>query len=269
MARIMFVTDAWSVRSSVASESGGVGANASNMLDINPAYVWETDGAGVGQFTLTGPTGPADTFVLAYCSFTSAVGVWRVVAAANEAALDTTPLIDTGTIPLWPNPGLEGLEHIHAVYHHASVETIGAVRIFVNDPNATFGSFTIGHFMASQAFTPTVNFSHAAGYGFGYRDTSEIQRTPSGRVTILRDPTIFSGSVTMDFLSKSDAHEFDRLSRFYGSSYPVFVIYNIEDTTYGHDQMVHALLQWSDPPVVSSNVVNRFRVTLGLEEMGV
>jgi hypothetical protein len=267
MARIMFVTDNWSVNGTVVSQSGGAGADAARLLDIDPSVVWKTADDGSGNFTLTGSLTDIDTFILGYGAFTQSTTTWQIEAAVDEPSIGVSNLIDVN-LPLWLHPGLESIPYVHAVYHLPTPIQAGAVRITTSDTISPGNGFTFGRLAISKAFIPSINFSHGAGYGFGNRDLTQVSRGPNGRVTLRRDPKIFSGQVVMDLQGRVDTQSFQRLNLFYGSSYPVYVIYNLDDLTLGHDQIVHALLQWNDPPIVSSPVVNRFRVSIGMEEMG-
>ena len=189
MARAIFLGDAWTSSASCTTSIGGLGAgleivNGSRVLDINPRNVYVSLAGGIGMIQFTSSARPVDTFYLGYTN-SSSIGSWRIRAAASIPELTTNTLLDTGTILMWPEMGLEDQPFRHAFYQHPTPVSPAAIQLDFADPNATPDTILrIGRFVADLAFVPSVNFSVAAGYGRGYEDTSTVTEMMDGTFSI-------------------------------------------------------------------------------------
>jgi hypothetical protein len=189
---------------------------------------------------------------------------WRIEAALVLEDLGTSNLIDSGFMSFWPHGGLGDFQYRHAFWQAPTPEICSAVRITITG----LPQFFVGHVKAGLGFQPEVNFSFTNWFGFGWTDSSVIVRPPAGPPQITAYPGRQSMRLTMDFQTLLDALTFAELSYQYGGSHPVFVVLDPDNTTWTHYIMINALIEWSDPPVMSSAAVGRFQVPLILREYG-
>lgn len=273
MAKAFWLGDAWTSLASVTASTGGLGpgldiVNGSKVLDINPRNNYISLAGGIGMIQFTGPAVPVNTFYLGYTN-ASSVGVWRIRAAASIPELTSNPLLDTSTISIWPETGLDSQPFKHGIYQHPSLISPAAIQLDFTDANATPDTFLrIGRFVVDQAFTPSRNFSHAAGYGTGFVDTSEVTEMMDGTFQIDVLPRRQRAQYGFQQQTHTDRAEFLRLNQFYGSHHPIVFVEDIDADPGVHSGMIHGLVEWAQIAVQSDAAINRFSIPVSIREMG-
>lgn len=274
MSRILFIGDAWSSFATCtdANVVSGFGAgtavpNGQALTDINPKIHYQTLNNGTGFVEFTSPSRLIDTIWLGFGN-PSATGSYEIRAAVTQGEIFSSPLINTGSLSIWPESGLEDRAFVHAIYRHPTPVAVGALRIDFDDAAAMDSTLRIGRMMVDLAFEPQVNFSHAAGYGTGWIDNSVITTMMDGTISIDVRERRGVAQYTPIHMPQSDRREFLRMNRLYGSSHPMVVVENIDATVGIHEGMIHGLIQWAQIPVQSDVGGNRFKVPISIQEMG-
>lgn len=266
MGNILFIPDSWSSNASVNSSITSGSAPVQNMLDINPTRI-VLSSVGSEQLTvvLTGPADLMDSFCILYTT-TLANHVWQVEAAASLGDIGSSNLIDSGSMSVWPHAGLNVFQYRHAFWRAPTPQTCSAVRITISG----LPQFSVGHVKVGLGFQPTENFSFSNGFAFGWTDPSRIERPIAGPPQITPVPRRQSMQFDMHYQTLVDALTFVELSYQYGGSHPIFVVLDPDNTTYTHYIMMNALMEWSDPPILSTGTMGpaRFMVPLFLREYG-
>ena len=170
---------------------------------------------------------------------------WRWRGASTEAGLTTTPGYDSGTVAF--ASGQAGLPHrslgVHDWLILSSAQTYQWWRVDFDT------ACSVGNVIIAPGFFP----AYGAVYGAempSLVDDSPKRRGASGFVDTLLRPGYDRASFTLQFLSPAEALRTSRdIDEAVGAHKPVFVVMDLEETTYKQEISIYGLLDKSSATV--------------------
>lgn len=229
---------------------------ASNLLRTQPTDVWRGDPV----TSLTIDLGAANDVRMAALLYSNATAdaLWRVRAAASQAALTSGAAYDSGWLPHYPVPvgdtppaDLDGWDRTHAFLWMAAVQSFRWWRIDIDDATNPAGFYQAGRLYLANPWQPTLNRRY--GGAFGSVDETTVQRSRGGQTYANRGPRRREWSLPMQYGSAAELHaDARRFQRAVGTDGDCLIVLDPEDRTALMETMIYARLTGSRQVAESS-----------------
>jgi hypothetical protein len=180
---VLILNPADSDAGTLTADSEVTTLGAANLLDMDPAKKWRSNGVTTAALTLVlaAPIA-ADTLALVAHNL-SGVGTLRVRGADSEANLTAAPAVDTGWVSAWPvtgKPTTPGWPHFTSLVRWTAAGLFQYWRIDIADASLALTYLEAGRLVLGEAWQPSFNFD-IGGTPLGF-DSMDVQsKTPYGR----------------------------------------------------------------------------------------
>ena len=236
-------------------------APATNLQLMSPRDFWQAPDPAAANMEID--LGEAKTINLVAGLFANATSAatWRIRAAATQAALITSPILDTTAVTFWASAGLETWDRTHGIYWNAAGVTARWWRLDFDDGANPDGVFKMGRLYIDAAFQGLHNFNY--GPKFGFKDKSKVTETLDAATDTVPGRKIPTIDLTLDFLAEAELYDnhFEIMRR-QGSGADVLLILDPDEATYLMQMTYYGLLTAGS---LSLPGFNRYRTRLSLK----
>lgn len=197
---------------------------------------------------------------LLYTNATSAAQ-WRVRAGPSSG---TWSAFDSGTLTLWPQPGLETWRYAHAFLFIPATVTARVVRIDIDDAGNPATRFYVGRAFISLMWQPTFNYDY--GINFGHVGQSQKRRMPGSQTRRLARRPVPFVEWTIKMLQRDEMFSIaHRIERERGDAEDVLVVADPGDALHLQEMMAYGTV--SDLQAISLTTHNRYEKTWRVEAL--
>lgn len=257
----------WSSGASATSnDDDSTDVAASNLLKIQHSRKWRSGGLGTLQVTIdAGSAQSWDTVALLYHN--GYTGTLRVTSHGSTGALFSAPDFDNGTVPLRFTGDLTAFTAYHTWVATGTTQTYRYVGLEISDGSNPDGYFEAGVVVVGEVFTPQIGAE--LGSRFGGTDPSEIIRLVNGEGIVRAKRLYGDTSWIFPYQPESDAYEFYKIHRLYGSKIPIVFKWDIiGGGSYEQYQVYYGYPKWrSGGPFTYTNGAGLYDVEVGIVEV--
>lgn len=236
---------------------------ANNLMNSQPSYKYRSNNLTTVRITIdAGEPLPWNGLCLLYHNGSSVGQLW-VTSHDSTGALFTTPDFDV-TVPLQFSGDLSSFDENHTWVHTLTTQTYRYIGLEILDSTNPDGYFQAGVVSIGNVFTPRIGADLGARMGFD--DPSPLTRLVTGEAFTRAKRGYMVATWQFPKQQESDAVEWRRINRVYGSNVPMVAKWDPVNSNYQQETLFYGIGQWRrGGAIVYSNGAGLHDVEFGIE----